>query len=315
MGERPRVNNNSMLLLKMTEMPNQKSVMFPQIVSLVLFILSSVFAVYLANIALQVEPSITPKSTTTGVYYIFYYIAVALIFSFLLLFFGRRYKLNFLRWLFIALIGLVVFYVWSYLGLELADTYSQYYAMIILAPVITIAALVLYGRWFVVDIAGFFLSTGMAFILGIILGIWAAAIFLAIFAVYDYVSVYKTKHMVGLAKMALDLDLPMLFIFPSEPSSGEVKIELSDDGVKDHSAMALGFGDIAFPGIMVVASWVYGRGIGLPVPFLIFPLIGGAAGMLYLMFGKVKKPAPGLPFLNTGVILGTLLSYLIFVAR
>ncbi|MEM0127789.1 MAG: presenilin family intramembrane aspartyl protease PSH, partial [Thermoplasmatales archaeon] len=228
----------------------RESSLFPQIVSLMLFILSSIFAVYLASIALAYEPSITPKSTTTGAYYILYYLAVALIFSFLLLFLGRKYKLNFLKWLFVAMIGIVVFYVWSYLGLELASTYPQYYAMIILAPVITVLALVLYGRWFVIDIAGFFLCAGMAFILGILLGIWAAAIFLAVFAIYDYVSVYKTKHMVGLAKMALDLDLPMLFIFPSEPTSGQVKIELTDEGVKEHSAMALGFGDIAFPGIM-----------------------------------------------------------------
>ncbi|MEM0127790.1 MAG: presenilin family intramembrane aspartyl protease, partial [Thermoplasmatales archaeon] len=107
----------------------------------------------------------------------------------------------------------------------------------------------------------------------------------------------------------------MLFIFPSEPTSGQVKIELTDEGVKEHSAMALGFGDIAFPGIMVVASWVYGRGVGFSIPFLILPLLGGIVGMLYLMFGNVKKPAPGLPFLNTGVIAGSLLAYLIFVVR
>jgi len=289
-----------------------KRTIFPQVTSIVLFVLSSVFAIYLASIALSIKVVSPPRSTTTGIYYIFYYIVAALLFTFLLLFLGRRYRLNFLRWLFIAMIALVVFYVFNYLGLVIADTYEQYYAIIIAAPVITVVSLVVYGRWFVVDIAGFFLCAGLAFVLGVFLGLWAAAIFLAIFAIYDYISVYRTKHMVGLAKMALDLDLPMLFVIPSEPMSGEVKIDIGEGG-RDQGAMALGFGDIAFPGIMVVASWVYGHGIHHGLPFALFPIAGGVAGMLYLMFGDVKKPAPGLPFINTGVILGALLSYLIFV--
>jgi len=289
-----------------------KRTIFPQVTSIVLFVLSSVFAIYLASIALSIKVVSPPRSTTTGIYYIFYYIVAALLFTFLLLFLGRRYRLNFLRWLFIAMIALVVFYVFNYLGLVIADTYEQYYAIIIAAPVITVVSLVVYRRWFVVDIAGFFLCAGLAFVLGVFLGLWAAAIFLAIFAIYDYISVYRTKHMVGLAKMALDLDLPMLFVIPSEPMSGEVKIDIGEGG-RDQGAMALGFGDIAFPGIMVVASWVYGHGIHHGLPFALFPIAGGVAGMLYLMFGDVKKPAPGLPFINTGVILGALLSYLIFV--
>jgi len=289
-----------------------KRTIFPQVTGIVLFVLSSVFAIYLASIALSIKVVSPPRSTTTGIYYIFYYIVAALVFTFLLLFLGRRYRLNFLRWLFVAMIALVVFYVFNYLGLVIADTYEQYYAIIIAAPVITVVSLVVYRRWFVVDIAGFFLCAGLAFVLGVLLGLWAAAIFLAIFAIYDYISVYRTKHMVGLAKMALDLDLPMLFVIPSEPMSGEVKIDIGEEG-RDQGAMALGFGDIAFPGIMVVASWVYGHGIHHGLPFALFPIAGGVAGMLYLMFGDVKKPAPGLPFINTGVILGALLSYLIFV--
>jgi len=289
-----------------------KRTIFPQVTGIVLFVLSSVFAIYLASIALSIKVVSPPRSTTTGIYYIFYYIVAALVFTFLLLFLGRRYRLNFLRWLFVAMIALVVFYVFNYLGLVIADTYEQYYAIIIAAPVITVVSLVVYRRWFVVDIAGFFLCAGLAFVLGVLLGLWAAAIFLAIFAIYDYISVYRTKHMVGLAKMALDLDLPMLFVIPSEPMSGEVKIDIGEGG-RDQGAMALGFGDIAFPGIMVVASWVYGHGIHHGLPFALFPIAGGVAGMLFLMFGDVKKPAPGLPFINTGVILGALLSYLIFV--
>lgn len=294
-------------------MPDKLEFPTAQVTSLALFILSSVFAVYLASIALAVQPSVTATTTTSGIFYAVYYLVAAIVFSVLLVYLGRRFKLNFLKWLFVALIGLIVFYVWNYLGLVIADTYTEYYAIIIAAPVVMVLALIFDNKWYVVNIAGFFFCSGMAFILGILLGIWAAAAFLAIFAVYDYISVYRTKHMVGLAKIALDRGLPMLFIFPSDFSKKVEKIEMTEDGISDHSATALGFGDVAFPGIMVVASSMYGMRIGHFVPFLVLPLVGGIAGMAYLLLGDVKKPAPGLPFLNTGVIVGSLLSYLIFV--
>jgi presenilin-like A22 family membrane protease len=284
-----------------------------QLTSLALFIASSVFAVYLAGIALAVQPTLTAQTTTTGIAYVVYYLVAAIVFSLLVIYFAKRFKLNFLKWLFVASIGLVVFYVWNYLGLVIAYTYAEYYAMIIAAPIAMVLALIFVNRWYVVNIAGFFLCSGMAFILGILLGIWAAAIFLAIFAAYDYISVYKTKHMIGLARIALERDLPMLFVFPSDFSKKLGKIEMTDDGIAGHNAMALGFGDVAFPGIMVVASSVYGMKVGHFLPFFLLPLIGGITGMAFLVLGNVKKPAPGLPFLNAGVITGSILSYLIFI--
>jgi presenilin-like A22 family membrane protease len=294
-------------------MADERELPVAQLTSLVLFVLSSVFAVYLASIAFQISPSESASSTTSGIGYVIYYLVAALVFSFLLIFLSRRFKLNFLKWLFVAVIGLVVFMVWNYLGLVIADTLQEYYAIIIAAPIIMVLAMIFVNRWYVVNVAGFFLTSGIAFLLGLLLGIWAAAIFLALFAVYDYISVYKTKHMVGLAKIAVDRDLPMLFVFPTDFSKKIEKIEIGEDGIEGHAAMALGFGDVAFPGIMVVASAVYGMKTGHFFPFFILPLVGGVIGMVYLVLGNVKKPAPGLPFLNTGVILGTIISYLVYV--
>lgn len=294
-------------------MPEKREFPAAQLTSLILFIVSSIFAVYLASIAYSIQPSIAANSTTSGFGYVIYYLVAAIVFSVALIFLARRFKLNFLKWLFVAAIALMVFYVFNYLGLVIANTYDEYYAIIIAAPVIMVLALVFHNRWYVVNIAGFFLTSGMAFVLGLLLGLWAAAVFLAAFAIYDYISVYKTKHMIGLAKIAIDRDLPMLFVFPTDFSKKVGKIEITDEGVAEHAAMALGFGDVAFPGIMVVASAIYGLKINHFIPFFILPLLGGVAGMIYLVLGNVKKPAPGLPFLNTGVIAGTLLSYLIFV--
>ncbi|MCL4421517.1 MAG: presenilin family intramembrane aspartyl protease [Candidatus Thermoplasmatota archaeon] len=293
-------------------MPNALRNSLPEVSSLVLFISSSLFAVFISTIVLSVEPSVAPSSSTSGLLYIAYYLVAAVVFSAVIIVLSKRFKMNFLKWIFIALIGFMVFYVWSYVGALIAQTYLEYYVMVIGAPLIIMALLVVKREWYVIDIAGFFLCAGLASILGTILGIWAAVIFLAAFAVYDYISVYKTKHMVSLAKVAVDAELPMLFIFPNNTSEKLGKVELTDEGVEGHKAMLLGFGDIAFPGIMVVASAIYGYSVGHPLEFILLPLLGGIAGMMLLVTGKIKKPAPGLPFLNTGVILGFLACFLYF---
>ena len=73
--------------------------------------------------------------------------------------------------MFVAAIALMVFYVWNYLGLVIANTYDKYYVIIIAAHAIMVLALVFHNRWYVVNIAGFFLTSGMAFVLGFLLGL------------------------------------------------------------------------------------------------------------------------------------------------
>ena len=55
----------------------------------------------------------------------------------------------------------------------------------------------------VTDAAGLIMISGAAAILGILLRPYIAITLLVVFAVYDYISVYKTKHMVTLAKATI----------------------------------------------------------------------------------------------------------------
>jgi len=57
-----------------------------QLTSLVLFIVSSIFAVYLASIAYSIQPSISASSTTSGFGYVVYYLVAAIVFSVTLIF-------------------------------------------------------------------------------------------------------------------------------------------------------------------------------------------------------------------------------------
>ena len=37
--------------------------------------------------------------------------------------------------------------------------------------------------------------------------------------VYDYIAVYRTKHMLSLADVVIDMKLPILLVMPSEPAT------------------------------------------------------------------------------------------------
>ncbi len=137
---------------------------------------------------------------------------------------------------------------------------------------------------------------------------WAAVIFLAVFAVYDYIAVYKTKHMVSLARIAVDEEMPMLFVIPENSGFKMKNVTFENRG--EGNVLMLGFGDIALPSILVVSSALFD--VSHIVFFTIFPLAGALAGMVVLYFTNVNRPAPGLPYINTGAIAGFILAFIIF---
>lgn len=165
------------------------------------------------------------------------------------------------------------------------------------------------------NVIGFMLSAGFAAIWGLTLDVWFTLALLIIFAFYDYISVYKTKHMIKLAGLATSGSMNMLFVFPgSKDFNPANKFDLPEAGENPEGTesgergILLGFGDVALPNVMVISSTIYGNYQLFPYFFL--PLLGAIAGIAFLMF-YTKKPAPGLPLINTGVIIGFLLAFLI----
>ena len=258
----------------------------------------------------SLSPGIGATSGTSGFSYVIYYLISAVVFSGLILILARKNLARVLKWVFIAVIAYIVFYIWSILGIFIAQNYPEYYAISFGAPAIMVVLLVFKNEWYVVDTAGFFLAAGVASIWGLVIGVWAAVVFLAAFALYDYIAVYKTRHMIGLASIAFNEKLPMLFVFPSQKGVKLDSIKIGETESHDNKALLLGFGDIVFPCIMVVSSAMYGKANFLP--FMLFPMIGGIAGMLILFFTNVSRPAPGLPYINTGSVAGFLAAFLIF---
>lgn len=279
-----------------------------EISTLLLFVLSSLFAIFLAGVLVQENSSYSSTTPTTGLGMVFVYLAFAIAVSFFVIFLAKKRRMKVMKGIFLFLIIYVVFYVFLILGAVIAQTYLQYYLIITLVPLVYAYFLIFRNNWFVTNLAGFFLASGISAIWGVVIGIWAAVAFLIAFAVYDYISVYKTKHMVSLAQIAVDESLPMLFVMPSRKgvSMDDVKIEQGTE----RKALMLGFGDVALPSIMVVSSAMFGK--AHMFWFVLLPLLGGLIGMSILFTSLVKKPAPGLPLINSGVIGGFLIAYLIF---
>jgi len=177
-----------------------------------------------------------------------------------------------------------------------------------------------YPEWYVVDAVGILVATGAIALIGISLAILPVLVLLVALAVYDAISVYKTKHMISLADNVMEMRLPVLLIIPkgANYSFREQKgLKEQLEGGEKRSAMFMGLGDIIIPGILAVSAFTYlpdGMvwGMGKPLMVALSTIVGGVVGFIVLMRFVMKgNPQAGLPLLNGGTILGYLVSYLL----
>jgi presenilin-like A22 family membrane protease len=232
--------------------------------------------------------------------------------------------------------GLILFATWAILldVFLIAFAYALYYGMNLEAWLweisfgLAVAAgtgltylLHVNPEWYVINSVGVLMGAGVASILGISLWILPMFILLIALAVYDAISVYKTKHMISLADAVTEQHLPVLMVFPKEEgySFKEQKgIKQELDSGKEREAMFIGLGDIVIPGALVVSAfanlpWQYSESLEwLPLPLVVAAgtmvgiLVGFAALMRYVLKGN---PQAGLPLLNGGAIAGYLATY------
>lgn len=188
----------------------------------------------------------------------------------------------------------------------------------IVAAVGMTALLVARPEWYVINTVGIIVGAGVAAILGMSLGILPAMVLLIALAVYDAISVYKTKHMLTLAEGVTELNLPVLFVVPQEKGFSMKSLEgrrVTDEN-RERGAVFMGVGDAIIPGVLVVSSLMFlpsnGGLLSSNLIVSLGTLIGGFVGYLALMrFVLTGRPQAGLPLLNGGAILGYMVSYLL----
>lgn len=249
-----------------------------------------------------------------------FYVAFLILFTAALLYIFKKGKGNVIRALFIFIVSISAIYVLFPVFLLLFPSLPNPDFFASVAIMIAIAvALWLYPEWYIVDTWGFVMAAGITAIFGISLGVLPAIILLALMAAYDFVAVYKTKHMLDIAEGALDLNLPVMLMVPRKKGYSnfgkKVNIKENEEGPRD--ALFIGLGDMIIPGVLTVSSFAnfpftpVFAGLGANLIISIACLIGAVAGYAGLMhLTATGRAQAGLPLLNTGTILGFLIAYL-----
>jgi presenilin-like A22 family membrane protease len=214
-----------------------------------------------------------------------------------------------------AVIGISIFLTFIYIFMAIVyavmgESDLATVIVIVLSVLVTVI-LYKYPEWYVIDGLGVLMGAGVAAIFGASLDVLPVVILLALLAVYDAISVYKTKHMITLAEGVIDQKTPILFVIPKRRDYSFIKEgigKLADGG--ERSAFIIGMGDMIMPAILVVSANVFLNGwrlaglINLPA---LGAIIGSLAGLVVLLhFVMSGKPQAGLPPLCGGTILGFL---------
>ena len=127
---------------------------------------------------------------------------------------------------------------------------------------------------------------------------------LIVFSAYDYIAVFKTKHMVKMAKEMIEAQAILGFILPQKISDflanlKEVRLPAEQVGGK---FLILGGGDVAFPLIFCVSLISSGILNSLIVAFYAF--LGLFVNFLIFINQKARKPIPALPLIALFSIIG-----------
>ena len=185
------------------------------------------------------------------------------------------------------------------LGFFVSDIWA-----IILALVI-IAIYLLKQQVWLHDLVLILTLSGIIALLGASLSPYTVAVLLVVMSIYDYVAVYKTKHMVRMAKAMIAGRAIFAMIFPEHFKGFFERIGQAHPG---EGFMMLGTGDFVFPLIMAVSAF----SISSTAAWIVFgfSLMGLLITHILFVSQKVRRPMPALPPLAAAAILGFLVSSL-----
>lgn len=183
-------------------------------------------------------------------------------------------------------------------------------------------ALLAEPQWYIVDLAGFLAAGSLIAILGISFGILPAFILLFALMVYDAIAVYRTKHMVSLADVVVDMKLPILMVMPDSAGYDYTRApslaEQRGQPTEERAALFMGLGDVVIPGTLIVSAFVWLPtaphllGVGANLWAAMGALVGSLVGYAILMRLVLRgNPQAGLPLLCGGALIGYSLTYLL----
>jgi len=147
---------------------------------------------------------------------------------------------------------------------------------------------------------------GVGSMLGLALLPEIVILILIIFSVYDWISVYKTKHMVKMAREMMESRAILALVIPPTLSNLKESLEKIEPGGK---FLILGGGDLVFPLLFSVS--LIPTGILNSIIVALFALFGLFISFWFFISQKVRQPIPALPPIAIFSILGFLITKLI----
>lgn len=129
---------------------------------------------------------------------------------------------------------------------------------------------------------------------------------LIIFSIYDFIAVYKTKHMVKIVKEMIESKAILALVIPQNIFGFKSGLEEIKPGGK---FLILGGGDIVFP--LFFCSSLISQGILNSLIVAFFALFGLFVGFYFFISQKVRQPIPALPTIALFSIIGFLITKLI----
>jgi len=250
-------------------------------------------------------------------------LSIMIVFTIVILLIAKFWKKKLIQLLILGAVGytsaylfypLLSFVIPKSISINLIFTIPAAGILAVVIAIILVYILYKFPEWYILDISGIIVGAGAIAIFGMSLGVLLVIILLIVLAIYDAISVYKTKHMIDLADVVMDLKLPILLVIPKirkyslikETKSLKEKIK----GDKEREAFFIGLGDIVMPGILVTSSFnnIEG-GLIISASVIVGTLVGFSILMAYVIKGK---PQAGLPLLCGGAIAGYIISSLIY---
>ena len=144
---------------------------------------------------------------------------------------------------------------------------------------------------------------GVGTFLGLSLNPETVIAFLVIFSIYDFIAVYKTKHMVKVAREMIESKAILGLVIPPNLSNFREPLKNIKLGGK---FLILGGGDIAFPLLLCCSLVPFGFLKPLVVGF--FSLIGLSVSFYLFLSQKKRQAFPALPPIALFSIIGFLIT-------
>ncbi|MEM3841470.1 MAG: presenilin family intramembrane aspartyl protease [Candidatus Micrarchaeaceae archaeon] len=206
------------------------------------------------------------------------------------------------------------------------DGFYISYASIV-AVLCAAALVILKNKWQNLrNAAAIIASAGVGVVLGLSFSFKIAIIFMGIIAIYDFIAVFITKHMITLANAASNMNLALLVginevkavpqkTVPKEylkeykkqiaaKTTSQISKSLGKNMVPFIAKVELGTGDLAIPLMVAISAYNYTLNFVLSF-FIIFGAILGL-GITMFILKRYARPLPAIPPLFLGVLIGIL---------